>query len=129
MRKIMLITMASSVVGCVPPGGSWGNWGSAGGGGTGARGTPSSPPPPPNLVATGAAKQLQRLTHDDVNHESEPAVSNDSRWLLYTSSVPGDEGTTQANRIMRSKADGRGGVLLSKASGFTSSPAWLPSGS
>src|SRR5688500_8189439 len=126
MKKLILITMATA---CVPPNGSWGNWGSAGTGGGGNRATPSAPPPQPNLVATGAAKQLQRLTHDDNLNETEAVLSADAKWLLYTQQVPGEDGTAQATRIMRSKADGRGGGMLSKESGFTSSPAWLPSGS
>jgi len=131
MKRIIFITMASSFVGCVPPGGSWGNWGSAGngGGGGGGGGSTGAPPPSPNLVATGSAKQLQRLTHDDQNNESEAMLSADGKWLLYTSTVKAEDGSIASNRIMRSKADGRGGVLLSKESGFTSSPAWLPSGS
>ena len=124
MRKLIFLTLTSA---CVPPGGSWASWGSAGTGGGG--GGTGAPPPSPNLVATGSAKQLQRLTHDDQNNESEAALSADGRWLLYTSSVKAEDGSIAANRIMRSKADGRGGVLLSKESGFTSSPAWLPSGS
>jgi TolB protein len=124
MKKLILLTMASA---CVPPGGSWGNWGSAGSGGGGAGGT-GAPPPQPNLVATGASKQLQRVTHDDSNNESEAALSADGKWLLFTSSVRAEDGSVQATRIMRSRADGRGGVLLSKESGFTSSPAWLPNG-
>ncbi len=126
MKKLILLTLASA---CVPPGGSWANWGTAGtGGGGGGGGGTGAPPPQPNLVATGAAKQLQRLTHDDNNNESEAVLSADGKWLLYTSSIRGEDGSIQANRIMRSKADGRGGVLLSKESGFTSSPAWLPNG-
>ncbi len=127
MKKLLLLTMASA---CVPPGGSWANWGTAGnsGGGGGGGGGTGAPPPQPNLVATGAAGKLQRLTHDDNNNESEAVLSADGRWLLYTSSIRGEDGSVQANRIMRSKADGRGGVLLSKESGYTSSPAWLPSG-
>jgi Tol biopolymer transport system component len=127
MKKLLLLTMASA---CVPPGGSWGNWGSAGGGGGGGGGGGTgAPPPSPNLVATGSAKQLQRLTHDDTNNESEAVLSADGKWLLYTSSVKAEDGSIAANRIMRSKPDGRGGVLLSRESGYTSSPAWLPSGS
>jgi TolB protein len=130
MKKIIFLTMASSLVGCVPPGGSWSNWGSAGtGAGGGVAGGNGAPPPQPNLVATGASKQLQRLTHDDTNNESEAVLSADGKWLLYTSSVRGPDGGIEANRIMRSRADGKGGVLLSKESGFTSSPAWLPTGS
>jgi TolB protein len=128
MKKLILLTVASA---CVPPGGSWGNWGTAGtgGGGNGPAAGTGAPPPQPNLVATGASKKLQRLTNDDSNNESEPALSPDGKWLLFTSSIRGEDGSIQANRIMRARADGRGGVLLSKESGFTSSPAWLPNGS
>lgn len=126
MRRILLLT---TITACVPPSGSWANWGSGGASnGASPRGTPSAPPVSPNLVATGAGKQLQRLTRDDTNNESEAVLSPDGRWLLYTSTVPGADGA-QANRIMRSRADGRGGIALTKESGFTSSPAWLPNGS
>jgi TolB protein len=131
MRNVLLFTLASSLIGCIPPGGSWANWGTAGGGGgnnnTGGTG---APPPSPNLAATGSAKQLQRLTHDDRNNETEVVVSADGKWLLYTQTTFYDDGSVASNRIMRTKADGRGGgVTLSKESGKTTSPAWLPSGS
>jgi Tol biopolymer transport system component len=127
MKKLILLTVASA---CVPPGGSWGNWGAAGtgGGGNGPAAGTGAPPPRPNLVATGASKKLQRLTTDDSNNESEAVLSADGKWLLFTSSIRGEDGNIQANRIMRTRADGRGGVLLSRESGFTSSPSWLPSG-
>jgi Tol biopolymer transport system component len=126
MRIYVLLLIAS----CVPPNGSWSAWGPAGHSTTAtgpSAGQPPPPPPRPDLVATGATKQLQRLTHDDDLNELEVTPSPDGRWLLYTSSIPGELGP-QASRIMRSRADGRGGVMLTKEAGFSWSASWLPNG-
>lgn len=129
-----LVVLAMSTAACMP--GQWVGYGSSGyaGGGAGPGqqqqpGVPSAPPPEPNLVATGAAKRLERVSHDDAITETSPSLSRDGKWLLYTAVTPATDERAQQNRIMRSKADGRGGVALSKASAYAGSPSWLPSGS
>jgi TolB protein len=111
----------------MPPG-SWSSWGT---GGTSS--SPGSqpaaanvPPPRPELVATGAGRQLQRLTTDDTGDETDPTPSPDGKWLLFTSAIEHDGAS--ASRIMRSRIDGRGGVMLTSESGYAASPSWLPSG-
>lgn len=132
MKTILLLTTIIATSACMP--GQWVGYGSGGssgyggGGGPGQASTPAAPPPEPNLVATGAAKRLERVTHDDATTETSPALSRDGKWLLYASVIPATDESAQQNRIMRSKADGRGGTVMSKANAYYGSPAWLPNG-
>ncbi|MEO8704950.1 MAG: hypothetical protein ABI867_33160 [Kofleriaceae bacterium] len=130
--QTLLFTIALAPA-CVPPGGgSWATWGQpTGGSGTTTTTTPGQPAPPPlpvNLAATSAGKHLQRLT-SDANFESEATLSPDGKWLLYTSAVyPEGADQPSARRIMKSRADGKGTVMLTAESGQAHSPAWLPNG-
>ncbi|GEM_PF-2591491 len=131
MRNLRIAFVLLLAPACMP--GQWVGYGSSGstGGGTGAPAqgsTPSAPPPEPNLVATGATKRLERITHDDANTETGPSLSRDGKWLLFSSVVPATDDAAQVTRIMRSRADGRGGIVLSKPTAFSSSPSWLPNG-
>lgn len=137
---IALAVVASSA--CVP--GQWVGNGSyassgtyAGGGAPPQQGGPvaeaPAPPPEPNLVATGAGKNVQRLTFDDNSNETQPALSRDGKWLLYAQRSLDDAATL---RIMRSRADGGVstiGVARLDGSELTNLvpgelPSWSPDG-
>ncbi len=130
MRALVLPLLVTAA--CMPPG-NWSAWGNgtpaAGspGAGTGTGAAPA-PPPAPNLVATGAAKHLKRITHDDGTNESSPALSRDRKWLLYALTTLDAAGGVASVGIARSRADGRGAVTLSKPSTRTFGPSWLPNG-
>jgi len=125
MRALSLLAFTA----CVPTG-SWASWGTAGGGAGGAPGTTQAaanvPAARPELVAAGAGRQLQRLTTDETSDELAPHPSPDGKWLLYTSTIERDGAS--ASRILRSRIDGRGAIMLTSESGNATSPAWLPSG-
>jgi len=132
--RIAHLLLCAPLAACVPPGyySGIGNSGGVGGGGGAAE--PAAPPPPPEeLAVTGAAARLTRLTFDDDNTEDTPRVSADGKWLLYVSAVPEyldgqATGAYAARRIMRSRADGKGGVLMTAEWGQVNSPSWLPTG-
>ena len=122
MRALPFVALAA----CMPPG-AWSSWGANGTGSspTGQAAVANVPPPRPELVVIGAGRQLQRLT-SDAGDELEPKPSPDGKWLLYTSSVAHDDAT--ASRIVRSRIDGRGTIMLTNESGFAAAPSWLPNG-
>lgn len=131
--RIRTLLLCAPLAACVRPG----YYGSGFGGGGGQAGPNSpgaaAPPPPPALATTGAAAQLTRVTFDDQSWEDSPEVSADGKWLLYTLAVPEyvdnqATGAWAARRIMRSRADGKSPMLLSKEWGQAYSPAWLPGG-
>jgi Tol biopolymer transport system component len=127
MRNLLFLACAA---GCVPPG-YWATMGNTSGSTTGSAtpGAPAQPALSPQLATVGAARQLQRLTADDQNNETEVQPSPDGRWLLYTSTVPTqDENARAANRIVHSRSDGRGDVMLTSEAGYAMSPSWLPGG-
>lgn len=75
------------------------------------------------LAATGAAKQLARVTTDDDADEASPRLSADGNWLLYVASR-GDD----FHRIVKSRPDGKNAVILTDEDGHAYAPAWLPNG-
>lgn len=133
MRNQTLLLLCAPLAACVPPGyyGSGTTYGSNGT--VDPNAPPPAPPPPVELAATGFSTQLTRVSYDDQNHEDSPRVSADGKWLLYVSAVPEyvdnqATGNFAAIRLMRSRTDGKGGVLMTSEGGVARSPAWLPSG-
>ena len=124
MRNLLFLACAA---GCMPPG-YWATMGNTSGSANGS-GAPAAPALNPVLSAVGAGRGLQRLTTDDQNNESEPAPSPDGRWLLYTSTIPNDDDSVRTpRRIVHSRSDGRGDVMLTSEAGYALSASWLPGG-
>jgi TolB protein len=77
------------------------------------------------LAATGAAKQLARVTTDDAADETTPRLSDDGKQLLYVASL-GEPGDFSWRRIVKAKPDGKNAVILTDEDGQAYAPAWLP---